>query len=980
MKCFKKKVHLLLGLLLLPAIAFAQIAITGTVTDANDEPVIGANVIETGTRNSAVTDVNGNFSLTVANNAVLQVSCLGYVAREISVSSAVNGYLAITLAEDTKALEEVVVIGYGTVKKSDLTGSVASVSDKQFKNQPVKQISEVLQGRMAGVEVTNTSGVLGAGAKIRIRGTSSVHRSNDPLYVVDGIVRTTGLAGINPADIASIEVLKDASATAIYGSRGSNGVILITTKRGKTGKPLITVEADWGLSSVIKKYEVMNAYEYAQALNDLRGSTTISAADMEAYKNGTKGINWQDIMFQTGFSQDYKVGISGGNNSTRYLVSGNVLDQKGVSITSKYRRYQVRANLDTDVTRWLTLAADLNVAQTSVHNPDIDLRSTVAYSPTIEMKDPETGVYKKDPYNTVTNNPYGARVETEEDNPAYLANGNIELRFNILDGLTLSVKGGLDFIYSGSYGFASERRFDNAQSTMYNSMNRQLNWQNVNNLTYSKKIGDHNFTVTAVWEMSKYEYNYLAANGTNLQTESVGYWNIANAETYVAANGYSAEQMLSGVGRLMYGYKGRYLFTGTFRADGSSKFQGDNKWGYFPSGAVAWNVSEEDFMKNQHIFQKLKVRASAGITGNQAIDRYSTLGGLSTKAYSFGTGTLYTGYTAIGLSTPDVRWESNYQYDIGVDFSVLDGKLNFTADWFLKQTRDMLLVKSVPYYNGGGGFWVNEGKINNTGWDFSIDALPITDKDLTWESVLTVSFLKNEVIDIGDDPYLLSNSSNTSVTGPTSIVIPGKPVGSFYVFDWVGFNRTGANFFRTADGSLSTEPMPEDKIISGQVNPKWSFGWNNTINWKNWEANIFIHAATGFNRLNLTRFRTASMVGEMRFISLRDAYFRSWDNVENKADALYPSHKNLLNKYYGDSSMWLEDASYVKIRNISIAYLIPRKVLKFADIRISISAQNVLTLTKYKGMDPEAYNDVEGRDDGAYPVPRTFTLGIKASF
>ncbi|MDR0713338.1 MAG: TonB-dependent receptor [Bacteroidales bacterium] len=980
MKCFRKKVHLLLWLLLLPAMSYAQTAITGTVVDATGETVIGANVVEKGTRNSTVTDVNGNFSLTVANNAVLQISCLGYAAREVSVSSAVNGRLAITLAEDAKALEEVVVIGYGTVRKSDLTGAVASLSDKQFKNQPVKQISEALQGRMAGVEVTNTSGELGAGAKIRIRGTSSVHRSNDPLYVVDGIVRTTGLAGINPADIASIEVLKDASATAIYGSRGSNGVILVTTKRGKAGKPLITLEADWGVTSVIKKYEVMNAWEYAQALNDIRGSATISAADMEAYKNGTKGINWQDIMFQTGFSQDYKLSISGGNNTTRYLVSGNILDQKGVSITSKYQRYQVRANLDTDVTRWLTLVTDLNVAKTLVHNPGIDLRATVAYSPSMEMKDPETGVYKSDPYNTVINNPYGARVETEEDNPAYLANGNMELRFNILEGLTLSVKGGVDFIYSGSYGFASERRFDGAQSTMYNSMNRQLNWQNVNNLTYSKKIGDHYFTATAVWEMSKYEYNYLAVNGTDLQTESVGYWNVANATTYTAGNGYSAEQMLSGVGRLMYGYKGRYLFTWTFRADGSSKFQGNNKWGYFPSGAVAWNVSEEDFMKNQHIFQKLKVRASAGITGNQAIDRYSTLGGLSTKAYSFGTGTLYTGYTAVGLSTPDVRWESNYQYDLGVDFSVLDGKLDFTVDWFLKQTRDMLLVKSIPYYNGGGGFWVNEGKINNTGLDFSIDALPVTGKDLTWESILTVSFLKNEVIDIGDDPYLLSNSSNTSVTGPTSIVIPGKPVGSFYVFDWVGFNKTGANLFRTADGSLSAEPMPEDKIISGQVNPKWSFGWNNTINWKNWEANVFIHAAVGFHRLNLTKFRTASMVGEMRFISLRDAYFKSWDNVQNKADALYPSHKNLLNKYYGDSTMWLEDASFLKIRNISIAYLIPRKVLKFAEFRISLSVQNILTLTKYTGMDPEAYNDVEGRDDGAYPVPRTFTLGIKASF
>ena len=951
--------------------------ISGTMKDLNGDPIIGGSVKEKGTSNTTVTDVNGSFSLGIANaKAVLQLSYLGYVTQEIEVGNQTN--LQITLTEDTKLLDEVVVIGYGTVKKSDLTGSVASVSAKQFRDQPVKHLQEALQGRMAGVEVTTLSGALGADAKIRIRGTSSLHRSNDPLYVMDGIVRTTGLSGINPADIASIEVLKDASATAIYGSRGSNGVVLVTTRRGKEGKPLITLEAEWGQSRLVKRYDVMNAYEYAQALNDILGPITVSPADMEAYKNGTKGIDWQSLMTQTGFNQDYKLSISGGTKTARYFVSGNILEQTGVSITSKYQRYQVRANVDADVTPWLTLSTELNVAQTKTHNPNIDFMATIAYEPTMELKDPDTGVYNSAKYVVVTS-PYGARTETEEDNPAYLANGNIELLFKIIDGLTLSVKGGLDFIYSGSYGFASERRFPGAQSTMYNSMNRQLNWSNVNNLTYTKAFGDHRITATAVWEVSKYEYNYLAANGTELQTESVGYWNVANAKTITTNNGYSAEQMASGVGRVMYNYRGRYLLTGTIRADGSSKFQ-NNKWGYFPSGSVAWNMTEEGFMKNQRIFRQLKLRASAGITGNQDIGRYSTLGSLSTAAYSFGSGTLYTGYTAGGLATPDVQWESNYQYDAGADFSLLNGKLNVTVDWFIKQTRGMLLQKSIPGYAGGGAFWVNQGRINNTGWDFLINAYPVTGKDFTWETSLTASFLKNEVIDLGDDPYLIPAESSTSVAKETTIRIPGKPIGSFYLYDWVGFNRTGANYFRSADGSLSTEPMPEDKIITGQVNPKWSFGWNNMFVWKNWEANVFIHAAVGFHRLNLTRFRTSSMVGEMMFISLRDAYFRGWDNVANKQDALYPSHKNLMNKYYGDSTMWLEDASFVKLRNVSIAYKIPREVLKFADIRISISAQNLWTLTGYSGLDPEVYNATEGRDDGAYPIPRTLTLGIKANF
>ena len=974
MKCFNLKKCLLLWLFLLPVISYAQIAITGTITDVNGEVIIGANVVEKGARNSTVTDVNGKFSLTVASNAVLQISYLGYVTQEVDVGNRTD--ISVTLVESAVEMEEVVVVGYGTVRKSDLTGSVASVSPKQFKDQPVKNLADALQGRMSGVEVTRTSGLLDGSAKFRIRGSTSIHKSNDPLYVVDGIVGAEG--SLNPSDIYSVEALKDASATAIYGSRGANGVILVTTKRGREGVPQITFEANMGWSVMSKKYDLMNAYEYAQALNET-GFAIISDDDVEAYKKGTKGIDWQDLMTQTGISQDYRLSVSGGGSRMRYHISGNVVDQSAITLTSKYKKYQLRTNLDTKVTRWLNITTNISLAKTDTHNGSVDLQWPFNYSPTMELRDPVTGVYNKDPYNVANApNPYGALMETTNDSYGYLMNGNVNFQFKIIDGLTLSIQAGANYSDGQSFAFASSLKQPGAISEMANSYGKTIFWQNTNNLTWSKEFGHHHLTATAVWEVSKSESTSLSVSGQNLQTESVGYWNVGLSETYTAGNSYAAESMLSGVGRLMYGYDGRYLLTATFRADGASKFQGKNKWGYFPSASVAWNVSEETFMKDQDIFQYLKLRASTGITGNQAIGAYSTLGMLSGVSFNYGTPSFYPGYTENTPATPDVRWENTYQYDIGVDFGVWNRKVNITVDWFLKQAKDILLQKAIPGYNAGGTFWYNSGKVKNSGWEFSVNAFPVEHRDLTWETTLNATYVRNEVVDISDDMFILQGGDG--LLGVSSIVEPGKPLGSFYLFVSDGFDENGANLYRRADGTKTTAPASEDKITTGQANPKWTFGWNNMLSWKNWEANIFISAATGFHRLNVTRFMTASMVGETKFITLRDAYLKGWDKVQNKADALYPSHVNPDNRYYGESTQWLEDASFLKIRNVSLAYRIPKTVLKFADVRLSLSVQNLWTLTKYKGLDPEVYNNLDGIDRGAYPVPRTFTLGVKIDF
>lgn len=631
--------------------------IKGIIYDEQGETIIGASVLIKGEETTGTTsDMDGKFTLSVPQGSTLVISYIGYHPQEIKIRK--RTALHVILKEDNQLLEEVVVVGYGTVKKSDLTGSVSGVSTRQFKNQPVKRVENILQGRTPGVEVTATSGVPGAGMKVRVRGTTSINKSSDPLYVIDGIISSSGLDGINPSDIQSMEVLKDASSTAIYGSRGSNGVILITTKGGSEGKASITFDASVGLSTVRKQYDLLNAYEYATALNDIRGSSTISAEDLEAYKNGTKGINWADLITHTGITQDYRLSISGGNAKVKYLISGNMLDQEAVTIRTDYKRYGIRANIDADVKPWLTISAKMNASSLHKHNDGANWFHITNFSPTMEMKDPETGIYNRDPYNIANgSNPYGELMVNYSDSYSYNLNANLTLLFKIMKGLTFSVQGGYDYDHSPSYSFKSKLEAPGAINSMNNTSNMHNYWQNTNNLTWQRQFGDHNVTAMAVWEISRSWDTGLQGTGSNLNNESVGYWNIANAAIRNASNSYTEASLASGIIRANYDYKKQYFITAALRADGSSKFQGNNKWGYFPSAAVAWDIAKEKFMSNQHILEQLKLRGSFGVTGNQDIAAYSTLGMLSGATYGWGTSNAYTGYWGNQFPTPDITWE-----------------------------------------------------------------------------------------------------------------------------------------------------------------------------------------------------------------------------------------------------------------------------------------------------------------------------------
>ena len=949
--------------------------IKGVINDEQGETIIGASVIIKGEDTGTTSDMDGRFTLEAPEGAILVISYIGYHTQEVKVRK--RSLLRVVLKEDNQLLDEVVVVGYGTVKKSDLTGAVSGVSNRQYKNQPVQRVENILQGRTPGVEVTATSGMPGASMKVRVRGTTSINKSSDPLYVIDGIISSSGLDGINPSDIQSMEILKDASSTAIYGSRGSNGVILITTKQGSEGKAQVTFDASIGLSTVRKQYDLLNAYEYATALNDIRGSSTISAEDLEAYKNGTKGINWTDLLTRTGITQDYRLAISGGNEKVKYLISGNVLDQEAITIMSDYKRYGIRANIDSEVKPWLTISAKLNASSLHKHNEGgANWLHVTNFSPTMELKDPETGVYNTDPYNMIGSSPYGEMIVNNSDSYSYNLNANLTLLFKIMKGLTLSVQGGYDYDNSPSYSFRSKLDSPGAINSASNTNALHNYWQNTNNLTWQKQFGDHSFTAMGVWEISRSWDSQLKGTGSNLNNESVGYWNLGNAAIRDASNSYTEFSLASGIVRANYDYKKRYFITAALRADGSSKFQGDNKWGYFPSAAVAWDIAQESFMSNQHVLDQLKLRASFGVTGNQDIAAYSTLGMLSGASYGWGTSTSSSGYWGYQFATPGITWEKTYQYDLGLDMSI--GGFNITVDWFKKQTKDLLFQKQVPKYNGGGTYWVNQGKLNNTGVELSLTTFPVKGA-VTWETSLNASYVKNEVADLAGDDFVLT-ANYSDLGGPMQIMKPGYPMGSFYVYQWKGFDDKGANLYQKADGSLTTNPTSDDLVVKGQASPKWTVGWNNTVTWKNWTLNVFFNAATGYDRLNISRFMAASMTGVSRFVTLRDAYFKGWDHVANKADALYPSLTNTDNKSYANSDFWLEDASFIKLKNISLSYRIPRRVLKFASVQLSVSAQDLFTITRYKGMDPEVYTSYDGLDYGAYPIPRTITFGAKIRF
>lgn len=963
------------------------ITVSGVVMGSDGEPLMGVNVVEKGTTNGTITDLDGKYTLNVGSNAVLQFSYIGYVSSDI----AVNGQrtVNVTMKEDSQNLDEVVVVGYGTVRKADLAGSVSVLDNKAFKDQPIKQVSDALQGRVSGVQV-QSSGVPGGTVKIRVRGSGSINRSNDPLYVIDGIVRESGLTGLNPDDIQSMQILKDASSTAIYGSRGANGVVLITTKTGKANTRQITFDAQITAGTVAKRYDTLNAYEFATLYNTYRANT-FSSDQLSAFQRGG-GTNWQDEIFQTGITQDYKVTFSGGSDKTQYIVSGNYVGQEGVVIENDNKRYQARANVTSQITDWLHMTADVNASHNVRHSGDFSaaksniVTQAMNYSPVTSIFNEDGMTYARDKYSSLTNfNPVGRLKEEMGETMQDIVNAHVDLRFNILPGLTFTTSNGIDYSDAKGYSFGTKKV--GSQSSMGNSDAYRMTLQTTNNLTYTGKWDKHALTATAVYEATQSEYRYMGLNGRDLLTESVGWWNVNMASSRTTDNSYSKWGLVSGVARVMYNYDDRYMLTGTFRADGSSKFFND-KWGYFPSVAAAWTITNEEFMKDQNVVQDMKIRASYGLIGSQAIEPYETLGLMSKAMYAFGENSQYTGYwVGQTVATPDLTWETTHQLDLGLDFSILNHRVNISLDYFDKRTKDGLLKQNIPNYDGGGSYWVNAAEISNRGLDFSINAILVDNKDFTWSSTFTGTYLKNEVKNLGGLEFVAGSSPAAGMipTDGVTRVEVGQPIGAFYGYKWIGLDATGHDAFEdlNKDGKIDSN----DRTFIGKANPDFTLGWNNTLSWKNWDLNMFFTGSFGADRLNLVRFTGTAMTGDFAFVTLKE-YIN--DNFDVKGQsARYPSVNVTGNDYQSasTSTKFLESANYFRLDNLSLSYNLPKSVAKFADMRFTLSCQNVFTITKYKGMDPAGISfmnsgvDVnDGIDLGAYPLTRSYTVGVRLNF
>ena len=954
---------------------------TGVVKDASGESVIGASVVVKGTTNGTITDFDGNFSLNgVKKGDIIQISFVGFQTTEVKW----NGQaLQVTLQDDSQALEEVVVVGYGAVRKADLAGSVAVMDSKSFRDQPITQATDALQGRVAGVNVVS-DGLPGGSVKIRIRGTNSINKSNEPLYVVDGMVRESGLDGINPEDINSMQVLKDASSTAIYGSRGANGVIIVTTKSGKKGQSSVTFDASVGISQATRLPEMMDTKTYAQALVDYAG---VNQNDVADYLSGANpGIDWVDTMFRTGMTQNYKLVFSKGREDVQTYISGNYTKTDGTIEKNSYERYAVKANIQSQMTDWLDVTFDVNASrgvgkgigglEMGGYNP---LWIAFNSSPAMEMFD-ENGFYNWDPYCTIQNNAYGNVAANESERISDVISGHVDFRFKIIDGLTFTSSNGIDYYNNSSYSFSPESVAGTGRNSMSNSNSQRILLQSSNNLTFNKVWADkHYLTATAVWEATKSQNKSLSINGSQLQTESVGWWDVQNAASRDASNYYSDWALLSGVGRVIYNFDNRYMVTGTFRADGSSRFT-NNKWGYFPSVAVAWTASNEKFMqKYSDVVNNLKIRASYGVIGNQDIAPYSTMALLERTTAYLSSNSGVTGYWANTLATPDIKWEKTNQFDLGFDLGLWNNKVNVTFDYFNKKTTDALLSTKLANYLGGTSYMINAGEVSNKGFDLSISANLIKTKDFEWSTTLNGTYIKNKVEKLTAQEPIIYGGSFQSIITDCTIIKEGEAIGTFYGYEWAGIDNEGYDTYYTASGSVTRNPSADDRKVLGKSSPDFTLGWNNSLRYKNWSLNAFFNSSFGAKRLNALRFAMNSMIGNSRMIT--DAGFI------DEIGKTMPNPTVANNQYLGNSTKWLENADYFRCENITLAYDLAKSVTKFADLRLSFSIQNLFTITSYKGSNPAGYSfssdygdRASGVDTGTYPTPRTFTFGIRMNF
>jgi TonB-linked SusC/RagA family outer membrane protein len=989
--------------------AKAALQISGKVTDDKGAALPGVTVLLKGTVTGTATNAEGTYSLTVPDgNGTLIFSYIGFITEEVAINN--RSTIDVSMVTDIKALGEVVVVGYGTQKKSDVTGSLSSISSKDFQEQPVTRADQILQGRAAGVQVTNAAGAPGGDVRIRIRGANSINGDNNPLYVVDGFVGAD-FNTINPEDIASIQVLKDASATAIYGSRGANGVIIITTKSGSKGGMQVNFGTRFSTSEVIKTIETLNAAEFAETVNARALATgtnpKFTADQIDAYRlNG--GTDWQDEIFRKAGGMEYLMGVSGGKEKTTYLISGNYLNQNGVIKNSDFKRYAIRSNIASQLSDRFSVRFNFTGNRRENHNTIgtqgkiSPLTQALSWAPTTPVRNANGGYVFRDPVGSIFDNPVA--LATDRDLRSERTNANLVggARYEFFDGLSLDVQYGINYLNQQDKGYFGPVITSNVPLAARTSI-EQVTLQNINTLNYRRIFGSiHSLDVTGVFETQKFVQNFFYAQANNLTFPDLSYNNLALAASGSINSGFSKWTLLSYLGRVNYSLKDRYLLSATIRRDGSSKFQGKNKFSVFPSVALGWRLSEESFLKDLTVFSNLKLRGSWGLTGSQAINPYGTLSSYFTDAENAAlvfnpAGGLTSGIILGNPGNANLKWETTEQVNAGLDADLLEGKVTFSADYFVKNTRDLLVDQPLPLYIGGNKIAQNVGEVQNRGWELSLGVTPVSTPAFSWTSSLNLSLVKNKVVSLGlsDTIFTGSNVGSGMSSQSEFVLIPGQSLGSHwglkYLGTWKPSEADQAALFNEKPGDSRYEDVDGDNAITardfqviGSGIPKTSLGWNNTFAYKGLSLNVFFQGIFGFDKLNYTYAAAISGSADARQPTLADIKDRYIPGVNETSDI--PAFST-TNKTYLQSTRFLEKGDFVRLKNVSLAYSLPKPLVRnIAEVRVFVSATNLFTLTKYKGFDPESSSVGSGTDVnqsidyGSYPNSKMYTAGINLTF
>lgn len=982
--------------------------VTGTVTDVSGEPIIGANIRIKGTTTGTITDIDGNFSIEAEPQSVIEVSYIGYLTQETVINNQKS--IRFLLKEDTKTLDKVVVIGYGVQKKADLTGSVANINTEKLNTQSNANIGQALQGKIAGVDIVSQGGAPGSGTRIMVRGIGTLNNAS-PLYIVDGMYMNS-IDHINPNDIASIDVLKDASSAAIYGSRAANGVIIVTTKEGSNteGKPIIDLSVNLGISTASKFLDMLDAKGWAEVTTIARQAIGKPALDMATDLANKPDNDWQDIMFRPALMQNYNLSVKGGGKYSTYYTGLGYFNQDGIVKGTNYQRYNIQSK--NDYKRGI-FSAGTNLIISFSHDKPLhqELRGgmigTILQSvPTLEKYDDTREGGYGGTYGDVVNIPHPLAIIDDNIMDRYNENvkifANLYAQIELFKGLKYKLNLTPDFSFERYKNYLNKYDFGLATNSITQLTERQRRRRNIlveNLLTFDRTFGEHKISALAGYTYQDSRFRHIQAYGEGLPQ---GLEEIDAATTNRSNEGNSWRSVLTSIlGRVFYSYQNKYLFTATIRRDGSSKFGKNNRYGYFPSFSLGWNVAEEKFMENVHWLDQLKLRGGYGVLGNQEIDNYQYSSTITTGInYPDGNGGLLQGAFPKNFANPDIKWEETAMTNVGIDFMAFNNRLSLTADYYVKNTKDILLTVPIPISSGGANDPIrNAGKIRNNGFEFNLGWMDQPNPDISYGINLIGSFNKNKVIAMGSESgSIKGGSTNQNIT--TSETKAGYPIGGYWLISTAGYFNSQEEVDAYAKDGKKIQPAAEpgdikfvdanndgvinddDRVFQGSPFPDFTFALNGNMRYKNFDLSIGLQGVLGNKIYNATRQTLEDVTKGSNFLASCLDYW----TPENKN----ASHPRLTwddpnRNTRAESDRYLENGSYLRLRSVQLGYTFPQTWFKGAiqHARVYINAENLFTITSYSGYSPDVNADnanYRGFDNFIYPTNRTFMLGLNVTF